>query len=225
MRLFSAEDERRISEAIASAERQTSGEIVVVVAAQSDGYHYVPPLVAGIVSLLVPWVLIYFTELDLVSIYLIQLAVFAVVTAALMPVPIRMALVPRAVQRLHAHRRAVEQFLVQNLHTTTGRTGVLLFVSVAERYAEIIADEGINEQRRTWHLEGHRRRPHRGYRQRASCRWLRYCHSRHRRHARQAFPARHPVGERAAGPPDHPAIGATGAARRHKRPPFSVLYG
>ena len=146
MRLFSAEEERRISEAIATAERQTSGEIVVVVAAQSDGYHYVPPLVAGIISLLVPWVLIYFTELDLVSIYLIQLAVFAIVTAVLMPLTIRMALVPMAVQRVHAHRRAVEQFLVQNLHTTTGRTGVLLFVSVAERYAEIIADEGINER-------------------------------------------------------------------------------
>ena len=47
MRLFSAEDERRISEAITDAERQTSGEIVVVVAAQSDGYHYVPPLVGA----------------------------------------------------------------------------------------------------------------------------------------------------------------------------------
>jgi putative membrane protein len=35
---------------------------------------------------------------------------------------------------------------VQNLHTTTGRTGVLLFVSVAERYAEIIADKGIDER-------------------------------------------------------------------------------
>lgn len=146
MRLFSAEDERRISEAIVSAERQTSGEIVVVVAAQSDGYHYVPPLVAGIVGLLVPWVLIYFTELDLVSIYLVQLAVFAIVTALLLPLAIRLALVPKAVQRLHAHRRAVEQFLVQNLHTTRGRTGVLLFVSVAEHYAEIIADERINER-------------------------------------------------------------------------------
>lgn len=146
MRLFSAEDERRISEAIANAERQTSGEIVVVVAAQSDGYHYVPPLVAGIVSLLVPWVLIYFTQLDLVSIYLIQLVVFAVVTAALMPASIRIALVPPSIKRLHAHRRAVEQFLVQNLHTTAGHTGVLIFVSVAERHAEILADTAIDSR-------------------------------------------------------------------------------
>ena len=144
MRLFSAEEERRISAAITNAERQTSCEIVVVVAAQSDGYHYVPPLVAGIVSLLVPWVLIYFTELDLVSIYLIQLAVFALITAALMPAPVRIALVPPRIKHLHARRRAVEQFLVQNLHTTSGRTGVLLFVSVAERHAQIVADKGID---------------------------------------------------------------------------------
>jgi putative membrane protein len=144
MRLFSARDEQRISEAITNAERQTSGEIVVVVAAQSDGYYYVPPLVAGIVSLLVPWVLIFFTQLGLVSIYLIQLAVFALITAALMPAPIRTALVPGGIKRLHARRRAVEQFLVQNLHTTAGRTGVLLFVSVAEHHVQIVADKGID---------------------------------------------------------------------------------
>src|SRR5262249_49876814 len=44
----------------------------------------------------------------------------------------------------HAHRRAVAQFLAQNLHTTVGHTGVLIFVSVAECYAEIIADAAID---------------------------------------------------------------------------------
>ena len=146
MRLFSAEDERRISEAIASAERETSGEIVVVVAGYSDGYFYVPPLAGAIFSLLAPWVLIYFSTLGLVSIYLVQLAVFGIVTALLLPMRVRTALVPWSFKRLHAHRRAIEQFLVQNLHTTTGRTGVLLFVSVAERHAEIVADKGIDSQ-------------------------------------------------------------------------------
>jgi putative membrane protein len=144
MSMFSTEDERRISAAITDAEKRTSGEIVVVVATRSDGYHYVPPLVGAIVALLVPWVLIFFTGLHIIPIYLIQLAVFLVVTLALLPARVRTALVPIGIKRLHAHRRAVEQFLVQNLHTTDGRTGVLLFVSVAERYAEIIADRGID---------------------------------------------------------------------------------
>ncbi len=146
MRLFSAEDERHISQAITSAERGTSGEIVVVVAAHSDGYFYVPPLVGAIVALFVPWLLIYFSTLGLVPIYLAQLAVFGTVTALLLLLPMsaRTALVPSSFKRLHAHRRAVEQFVVQSLHTTAGRTGVLLFVSVAERHAEIVADKGID---------------------------------------------------------------------------------
>ncbi len=146
MSLFSAEDERHISAAITDAESRTSGEIVVVVAAQSDGYHYVPPLVGAIIALLVPWVLIYFSRLGLVHIYLAQLAVFLLVTLLMLPARVRTALVPAGIKRLHAHRRAVEQFLVQNLHTTDGRTGVLLFVSVAERYAEIVADRAIDAQ-------------------------------------------------------------------------------
>jgi putative membrane protein len=144
MSLFSTEDEQRISASIADAEQRTSGEIVVVVAAQSDGYHYVPPFVGALVALLVPWVLIFFTQLHLVPIYLAQLAVFLLVTLALTPARIRIALVPAGIKRLHAHRRAIEQFLAQNLHTTEERTGVLLFVSVAEHYAEIIADKGID---------------------------------------------------------------------------------
>jgi putative membrane protein len=144
MSLFSTADEQRISAAIADAEQRTSGEIVVVVTAQSDGYYYVPPLVGAVVALLVPWVLIYFTQLHLVPIYLIQLATFLGVTLAMLPMAARIAPVPSSIRWLHAHRRAVEQFLAQNLHTTGGRTGVLLFVSVAERYAEIIADKSID---------------------------------------------------------------------------------
>jgi putative membrane protein len=65
---------------------------------------------------------------------------------------VRYALVPSSVKRERDHRRAVEQFLVQNLHTTAGRTGILIYVSVAERYAEIIADTGIDAkvEKGTW---------------------------------------------------------------------------
>jgi len=144
MGLFSIADEQRVSEAISQAERKTSGEIVVVVAGRSDAYLYVPPLAAALVSLLVPWPLIFFTRLDVESIYLAQLAVFLALTALILPLPVRTALVPARVKRLHAHQRAVEQFLVQNLHTTAGHTGVLIFVSVAEHYVEILADTAID---------------------------------------------------------------------------------
>src|SRR3990170_1728659 len=108
MRPFSTEDKQRVSQAISEAERKASGEIVV--AARSDAYLYVPPLVAALVSLLMPWVLIYLTRFNLVSIYLAQLTVFLVLTALLLPLPVRMALVPARFKRFHAHQRALEQF-------------------------------------------------------------------------------------------------------------------
>jgi putative membrane protein len=46
----------------------------------------------------------------------------------------------------------MEQFVAQNLHTTAGRTGVLIFISAAERHAEIVADAGIEARvpKGTW---------------------------------------------------------------------------
>jgi putative membrane protein len=144
MTFMSAAEQERVGEAIVAAERGTSGEIVAVVAGESSTYLYAPVLWAALAALLVPWPLIWFTWLSVYWIYLIQLAVFAAGVALLLPRAMRYRLVPTSVKHARAHRRAVEQFLAQNLHTTEGRTGVLIFVSVAERYAEVLADSGIN---------------------------------------------------------------------------------
>jgi putative membrane protein len=146
MALFSAQEAERISAAIAQAERKTSGEIVAVVAESSSSYTYVPFLWAAVAALLVPWPLIHFTWMQVQYIYIIQLLAFALLVGLLWPKSVRTALVPRSVQQSHAKRRATEQFLAQNLHTTSGRTGVLIFVSVAERRAEILADKGIDSK-------------------------------------------------------------------------------
>ena len=143
MEFISTRDQIRISEAIATAEKNTSGEIVAVVAASSDHYIFIPLLWAALVALATPAALFFFSDLPSEHIYLVQLAVFAVLAVISQWWPVRIALVPRAVKRARAHRHAMEQFLAQNLHTTKGRTGVLIFVSAAERFAEIIADEGI----------------------------------------------------------------------------------
>lgn len=141
--LFTVDGETRIAEAIAAAERKTSGEIVAVVAAESSSYLYAPVLWAAMVALLVPWPFIYFTWKTVQWIYAAQLITFLVLLILFMPRLIRYRLVPASVKKARAHRRAVEQFIAQDLHTTSGRTGILIFVSVAERYAEILADTGI----------------------------------------------------------------------------------
>ena len=146
MSLLSAEDEERISAAITAAERKTSGEIVAVVTEASDSYLYVPFMWAALAALIVPWPLIHFTWMTVQWIFAIQLLVFFVLLALLWPRHIRTALVPKSIRAAHAHQRATEQFIAQNLHTTEGRTGVLIFVSIAERHAEILADKGIDDR-------------------------------------------------------------------------------
>jgi putative membrane protein len=51
--------------------------------------------------------------------------------------------IPRAVQRARAHRGAIEQFLLRGLANTKHRCGVLIYASMAEHYARIVADQGI----------------------------------------------------------------------------------
>jgi putative membrane protein len=146
MTLVAEADQRRIADAITQAERTTSGEIVAMIAPESASYLHGPFLWAALAALAVPWPFVFWTWWPIQHIYLLQLATFAALVVVLMPRAVRLALVPRSVKHARAHRRAVEQFLAQNLHTTVGRTGVLIFVSVAERFAEILADTAIHER-------------------------------------------------------------------------------
>lgn len=144
MAFISDEARAKISAAITTAETRTRGEIVAVVAHESATYLSVPFMIAALVALLAPWPLIQFTWMKVQTIYLLQLVSFLVLVGLLLPRPIRFRLVPRSILTSRAHRRAVEQFLSHNLSNALGRTGVLIYLSVAERYAEIIADAGLH---------------------------------------------------------------------------------
>lgn len=143
MTLFTEQERAEIARAIAEAETRTSGEVVAVVATASSDYRFVPLLWAALAALAVPLPLLMLTDLTPHQVYALQLLAFGLGAVVCQWRPLRHALVPGAIKRARAHRHARAQFLAQNLHTTAGRTGVLIFVSEAERYAEIVADTGI----------------------------------------------------------------------------------
>ena len=143
MKPFTPDEHAVIAGAISRAEKNTSGEIVVVVARASSSYRYFSLMCVALVALAVPLPLIHFTKWPIEYVYLLQLAVFGAGALLVQWQAFRAAITPAALKRARAHQRAVEQFVVQNLHTTQGRTGVLIYVSDAERYAEVIADNGI----------------------------------------------------------------------------------
>jgi putative membrane protein len=140
-------DIKRVVEAIGAAEARTAGEIFCVVTRSSSNYHLVPIAWAALVALILPLPAIYLTAWPAGAIYLAQLAVFVVVAAGLSVPAARFRIVPKRAKQQRAHAEAMRQFLAQGLHLTEQRTGVLIFASVAERYAEIIADRHQHQGR------------------------------------------------------------------------------
>jgi putative membrane protein len=143
---FTKEDHEAVSAAIREAEKRTCGQIICVLAASSSDYAHVPIFWATLLALLVPWPLIDFTQWSVQRIFLLQLVVFVVAGFIFSWMPVRLALVPRAVRRARAHRAALEQFVIRHVTHTRNRCGILIFVSMAEHYARVIADEGIAQK-------------------------------------------------------------------------------
>src|SRR5262249_47809520 len=128
---------------IAEAERRTSGEIVCVLARQSADAAALPIALAALGALALPWLLVGLTTLPVLVILSLQLALFVALAVLLCLPRVRSALLPRATHQAIAHRVALEQFMLRGIGRTAGRTGVLVFVSLAERYARIVADDAI----------------------------------------------------------------------------------
>jgi putative membrane protein len=163
---FSEADHVAISAAVAKAEKATDGEIVTIVADRSDAYHDVGLHYAVLAMLLVPAVLAFvpeslidwwtgvllgwnaeLTQGPLMLFLFVKLAAaFLVVRFALAYMPLRMALTPASTKSRRVRRRALALFRVGAERRTTGRTGILLYVSLAEHRAEIVADEAIHSR-------------------------------------------------------------------------------
>jgi putative membrane protein len=164
MRL-SQEDHDRVSAAVTAAEAGTDGEIVTVVARQSDSYHDVALHWALLAMMLVlallaawpglalaiharvgdPWAAA--SPRSLFTIALVLLAIAFVLFRLLFAWrPLRMAVTPPRTRERRVRRRALELFRTAAEKRTRAATGVLLYLSLDERRAELIADESIHSK-------------------------------------------------------------------------------
>jgi putative membrane protein len=163
---ISEEDKARIAAAVAKAEQASDGEIVTVVAPRSDAYHDVGLHYAILAMLLVPagaavvpqswidwWTTFLFgweasTSLHWLMLLLLgkMIFLFLVVRYALAWMPLRMALTPSETKHRRVRRRAVETFHATCAQRTQGQTAILLYLSLLERRAEIVADEAIHSR-------------------------------------------------------------------------------
>ena len=145
MALLTPEQQRQVEDAVTRAEQHTDAEIVTVLAPRADDYSYIPLLWASLIALVLPAV-VHFLNIGLATytLLMLQWASFVFLSLIFRIPAITTRLIPPRVRHWRASNLARRQFLEQKLHHTAGRTGVLIFVSEAERYVEILVDEGIS---------------------------------------------------------------------------------
>lgn len=144
MTLLTQSEQQQVAEAIERIERDTDAELVTVLAEQADDYRYIPLLWAGLIALVVPGAALFFTAaLSAWQLLLVQWATFIVLALVFRMPSLTTRLIPRQVRHWRACNLARRQFIERNLHHTEAGTGILIFVSEAERYVEILVDRGI----------------------------------------------------------------------------------
>ncbi|TWI57637.1 putative membrane protein [Pseudomonas duriflava] len=147
MTLLTEHEQRQVAEAIARVERETDAELVTVLAARADDYTYIPLLWAGLLALLLPGLINYYPGwLNAHQLLLAQWVTFIVLGLIFRIPSITTRLIPHQVRCWRAANLARRQFLEHNLHHTNAETGMLIFVSEAERYVEILVDRGISQK-------------------------------------------------------------------------------
>lgn len=152
-----------VTSAVAAAEAHTSGEIVAVVAAKSNDYDDVALVWASIIAFLAMSVIALFPEFyrglydrltggwghELTAnqwlgiVIAIGVIKWIGMWLILLWRPLRMAVTPRSIKAERVRARAIDLFKVGTEDKTVGRTGVLLYLSLKEHRADIVADEAI----------------------------------------------------------------------------------
>lgn len=156
-------DQTLVSEAVARAEKGTSGEIVTIIARRSDAYHdvglhyaiacaFLVIAAAAALPALFQHIYIWLLggwrhELPL-GLFLTLLLGHAILkflaVRYLLAIPtLRMAFTPGRTRSRRVRRRAITLFRAAAEARTTGRTGILIYLSLDERRAEIVADSAI----------------------------------------------------------------------------------
>jgi putative membrane protein len=144
--MISTDEQARLANVIGDVEHETSGEIVLVIAEQAGHYRTVPLLWGMLAGLVAPWPLIWLTDISTSRIFLIQLAVALASSLVLSWPRLRFALVPRSIKHAQAHEAASREFLRRGMTRTREKTGVLIYLALAEHHAEILADTGVADK-------------------------------------------------------------------------------
>lgn len=160
--LFGDDARQRLNAAVANAESKTSAEIVPVVATASGRYDRAEDIAGfcfALVALVIAWLLFQHVEADaeswigarlalnLLAIVLILIGGFIVGAALASRVHwLRRLFTTRAEMEEEVSDRARQVFFDQRIHHAHSSGGVLIYISLFEHMAVVLADEHVIEK-------------------------------------------------------------------------------
>lgn len=146
---ISKSERELISEAVALAEKKTTGEILPMIVRSSSRVGHIPLMI-----FLILWLFILVFEIIFGFFYQISLMSSLSILVLSFPISYYLAkldwlnriLIPNADEELQVWQRAEVEFYRNKTNETAARVGILIFISILERKAVILADEGIQKK-------------------------------------------------------------------------------
>jgi len=141
------EDKAALVEAVRAIEASSRAEVVVALRPRSARYDRGPLLLGGVAALLVSGFLLFSPwEFTLLTIGIAPwIAGGMVAVAAVWTPALERLLAPRPRRRAAVEQAARATFVERGVSLTRERTGVLVYVSHAEREAVVVADKGVTD--------------------------------------------------------------------------------
>jgi putative membrane protein len=160
---LTSDEYARVSAAVSAAEAHTSGEIVTVLAERSDGYTDIalawaaaatflalialgiaPDFYLGLFERLTGGWISEWTPREIFELAaLVAVLKFGGMLLIQLWQPLKFFLIPPPIRTTRVHDRAVRAFKIGAERRTHGSTGVLIYLSMREHRAEILADKAI----------------------------------------------------------------------------------
>ncbi len=135
------QEHERIHAAVTEVERSTAADLDIVVVRASDRYPLYPLIWAALAALALTTLAVALRPaMSGRAALVLQLSIVIVLTLLFDWLPLRLKLVPDHVKRAHARHLAHREFAAQYARGGPQPSRILLFVSLGERYVEIIAD-------------------------------------------------------------------------------------
>ena len=142
---LSSDERSRLHAAAQDAQARTAARLVLVTVPVSDRYALYPLVYGAILGLSVLGVLATFwPEISLRTGFYASGLTFAGLSLLLDWLPLRLMLVPKRAKHWECWELSHRSFAARVLAQTDRRTGIVLFVSLGERYIEVVTDRDVD---------------------------------------------------------------------------------